>query len=73
MKSKVGRAAQCMSFAAIMSFVMVHQAFAYGSFTPPSTPPPSAPAVPEFDGPGALAAIALLVSLGIVFYNKLRK
>jgi hypothetical protein len=29
--------------------------------------------VPEFNGPGAIAAIALLVSIGAVFYNKVRK
>jgi hypothetical protein len=32
-----------------------------------------AAAVPEFNGPGAIAAIALLVSIGAVFYNKVRK
>jgi len=72
MKSKVGRTAQWMSFAVIMSFMMVDQAFAYGSFTPAASPTPPA-AVPEINGPGALAVIALLVSLGVVFYNKVRK
>ncbi len=32
-----------------------------------------ATAVPEINGPGALAALALLVSIGVIFYNKVRK
>jgi hypothetical protein len=71
MMLKVGTAALWMSSAVTMSLIMVDQAFAgFGSFTPP---PPAAPAVPEINGPGALAVIALLVSLGVVFYNKVRK
>jgi hypothetical protein len=67
MKSKVGPAALWMSFAVIMSLMMVDQAFAgFGSFTPP----PSAPPVPEFDGPGAIAAIALLASVGAIFFGR---
>jgi len=35
--------------------------------------PPSTPAVPEFDGPGAIAAIALLVGVVAILYQKIRK
>lgn len=31
------------------------------------------PRVPEIDGPGAMAAIALLATAGAIFYNKSRK
>lgn len=62
MKSKVGPAALWMSSAVIMSLMMVDQAFAgFVSFTPP---------VPEFDGPGAIAAIALLASVGAIFFGR---
>ncbi len=67
MMLKVGTAALWMSSAVTMSLIMVDQAFAgFGSFTPP-------PPVPEINGPGALAVIALLVSIGVVLYNKVRK
>jgi hypothetical protein len=29
--------------------------------------------VPEFDGPGGVAAVTLLVSLGLLLYNRARK
>jgi hypothetical protein len=32
-----------------------------------------AASAPEFDGPGGVAAIALLVSAGIIAYNRYRK
>jgi hypothetical protein len=32
-----------------------------------------APHAPEFDGPAGVAAIALLVSLGAILYNKAKK
>jgi hypothetical protein len=73
MKSKVGQAALWMSSAVITSLMMVDQAFAgFGSFTPPSSPP-STPPVPEFDGPGAIAAIALLAGFAAVLYQKIKK
>ncbi|HEX9881212.1 MAG TPA: hypothetical protein VGA65_01770 [Hyphomicrobium sp.] len=43
-------------------------------FTPNPTPPPTPPpAVPEFDGLGAVAAIALLVSVVAIIYQRARK
>jgi hypothetical protein len=75
MKSKLGATALWMSSVVIVSLITASQAFAFGSFTPPATsePPASTPAVPEFDGPGAIAAIALLVSVAAIVYHKLRK
>ena len=74
MKSKVGQAALWMSSAVFTSLMMVDQAFAgFGSFTPPPSAPPSTPPVPEFDGPGAIAAIALLAGFAAVLYQKIRK
>jgi hypothetical protein len=49
----------------LMSLMMVDQAFA-GFFNVP--PPP----VPEFDGPGAIAAIALLGSIVAVAFHRSR-
>ena len=34
-------------------------------------PPPAA--APEIDGPGGIAAIALLVSVGMIAYNRFRR
>jgi hypothetical protein len=58
--------------ALLFCFAMIEQAHA-GYFiitpkAPPSAPPP--PAVPEFDGAGAIAAIALLVSIGAVLLRR---
>ena len=51
---------------------MVDQALAgFCTYDGRQAAPPAA--VPEFDGPGALAAIALLVGVGVVLYNKVRK
>ncbi len=51
--------------------VTIDQAFAgFFNFTPN---PPTPPAVPEFDGPGAIAAIALLVGVVAILYQKVRK
>jgi hypothetical protein len=52
---------------------MIEQAHAGFFHFTPSPPPPSAPpppAVPEFDGPGAIAAIALLASIGAVLLRR---
>jgi hypothetical protein len=70
MKSKLSAIALSTSSAVVAGLMTVSQAFATGSYTPPAAP---APSVPEINGPGALAVIALLVSLGVVFYNKVRK
>jgi hypothetical protein len=44
------------------------------SFKPnPPAPTPPAPPVPEFDGPGAIAAIALLASVGALLFYRFRK
>jgi len=44
-----------------------------GVVTPPVTPPVAPPAhAPEIDGPGAFAAIALLLSLGVILYRRVR-
>ena len=42
-------------------------------FTPNPTPTPTPPAVPEFDGLGAVAAIALLVSVVAIIYQRARR
>jgi hypothetical protein len=47
-----------------MSLVMANHAFA--GFFP--TPPPAVP-VPELDGPGSLSALALLASIGAIFFR----
>jgi hypothetical protein len=39
---------------------------------PPSAPPTPKP-IPEIDGPGAIAAIALLGSVAAIVYQKMRK
>jgi hypothetical protein len=58
--------------ALLMCLAMVDQAFAgFFHITPAPTPPPP-PAVPEFDGTGAVAAIALLVSIGAVLLRRSR-
>jgi hypothetical protein len=56
--------------ALLLCLVTISQAFA-GFFT--FTPNPTPPAVPEFDGPGAIAAIALLVGVVAILYQKVRK
>lgn len=61
MKMKVGAAAL------LTSLMTIDQAFA-GSFLPVITPEP----VPEFDGPGGIAAIALLVSVGAILFSRSR-
>jgi len=67
MKSKLSAIALSMSSAVVAGLMTVNQAFATGSYTPPESP------VPEINGPGALAVVALLVGLGVIFYNKVRK
>ena len=58
MKMKVGAAAL------LMSLMTIDQAFAgYVAIVPP---------VPEFDGPGAIAAIALLGSIVAVAFHRSR-
>jgi hypothetical protein len=50
---------------ALLSLMTTSQAFA-GFFPPPPA------AVPEFDGPSGIAAIALLVSVGAIFFGRSR-
>ena len=59
-KMKVGAATL------LISLMAIDQAFA-GSFVPVFTP--TTPAVPEFDGPSGIAAIALLVSVGAILFG----
>jgi hypothetical protein len=62
MKMKVGAAAL------LMCLVTANQAFAgYVTITPPPTP-----AIPEFDGPGAIAAVALLASAVAIAFHRSR-
>jgi hypothetical protein len=51
--------------ALLMSLLTIGQAFA-------GLLPTVTPAVPEFDGPSATAAIALLASIGAVFFSRSR-
>lgn len=37
---------------------------------PPPAPPPGPPPVPEFDGTGSIAAIALLASIVALLYSR---
>lgn len=72
MKTAFKTAAATMMF----SIVMMEQAFArcwLGIFGDCGGGSPSGNAVPEIDGPAGIAAIALLVSVGAVLYNKARK
>jgi hypothetical protein len=45
-----------------------HAVAGFLRYTPPPTPTP----VPELDGPGALAALALLASVVAVLFNRSR-
>lgn len=68
MKVQLNRAAIWMTFAVVMSLVMVDQAFAgFVSYTPP---PPTPEPVPEIDGPAGIAAIALLSSVAAVMFGR---
>jgi hypothetical protein len=58
MKMKVGAAAL------LMSLMTIDQAFAGFFFVPPP--------IPEFDGPGAIAAIALLTSVVAIAFHRSR-
>ena len=50
---------------------MIEQAHAgYFIITPKAPPSAPPPAVPEFDGAGAIAAIALLASIGAVLLRR---
>lgn len=53
---------------AMLGVATLDQAFA-GFFKVTPTPPP----VPEFDGPGAIAAIALLASVGALLFYQFKK
>jgi hypothetical protein len=58
----------------LLCFALIEQAHA-GYFhitfkSPPAAPPPAPPPVPEFDGAGAIAAIALLASIGAVLLSR---
>ncbi len=61
--------------AMFMSFLMVSEAFAWCGLTGDCglTPAAEPVAAPEFDGPGAVAAIALLVSIVAVVYQRARR
>ena len=61
MKLKIGAATL------LMTLVAIDQAAA-GFFRVTPNPPP----VPEFDGPGAVAAIALLASVAAILLQKTR-
>jgi hypothetical protein len=63
MKMKVGAAAL------LMSLMAIDQAFA-GFFN--IVPPPEPKPIPEFDGPGAIAAIALLASVVAIAFHRAR-
>jgi hypothetical protein len=56
----------------LMCVAMIDPAFAgYFHITPAPPPPaPPPPGVPEFDGTGAIAAIALLASIGAVLLGR---
>jgi hypothetical protein len=57
--------------ALLICLMTINQAFAgFFNFTPN---PPAPPAVPEFDGPSAIAASALLVGVVAILYQKVRK
>jgi hypothetical protein len=49
------------ALALLMSLVMANHAWA-GFFPPPAQ-------VPELDGPGSIAVLALLVSIGAIFFR----
>ena len=49
---------------------MLEQAHAGYFIITPKAPPSAPPAVPEFDGAGAIAAIALLASIGAVLLRR---
>jgi hypothetical protein len=50
------------ALALLMSLVTANHAFAGFFPTPPAQ-------VPELDGPGSIAALALLVSIGAIFFR----
>jgi hypothetical protein len=53
------------------SLVWSTNAFAAGEWLPDGGGEPAA--TPEIDGPGAVIAVALLVSLGVMVYRKVQK
>jgi hypothetical protein len=56
----------------LLTLMMVDQAFAgLFDFFPNPTPPAESP-VPEIDGPGAVAAIALLASIVAMAFSRSR-
>jgi len=62
--------------ALLMTLITVNQALADSPFcnwTAAGCGGGDGGSVPEINGPGALAALALLVSIGVIFYNKVRK
>jgi len=68
MKVRVGAAALLMTLATI------DQAFAgFFKIVPTPTPTPTPSPVPEFDGSGAIAAIALLASIVAIIFSRSRK
>lgn len=71
MKLILGRTALWTSHAVLLCVITLDQAFA-GIFK--FTPAPPAPTpIPEFNGPGAIAAVVLLVSVAAIVYQKMRK
>lgn len=63
MKMKVGATALLMSLMAIDRAIAGYTVITY----------PPKPAVPEFDGPGAIAAIALLAGIASIVLQKSRR
>jgi len=68
MRLKAGTVALLTSVAAVSCLIALEPAAAgFFNFTP--NPPP----IPEIDGPAGIAAIALLVGVVAILYQKIRK
>ena len=65
MKSNFGAAAPLMGIALLASLIAPGQALAGFFYVPPP--------IPEIDGPAGIAAIALLVGVVAILYQKIRK
>ena len=73
MKLILGRTALWISHAVLLCVVTLDQAFAGIFKFTPAPPAPTPTPIPEIDGPGAIAAIALLGSVAAIVYQKMRK